>query len=134
MAQSWLGAPPMWLCCGEEMLADSSKVIAQRAAGQGRTVVWSEYEAMPHCFPFILKLPQSEHSFRSCALFCKACSENPSSLHSEGTVVDTSMNIRSVNVRALIGLSFEEVKKRAREEMEKQAKEFGKHTDILVKL
>ena len=31
LAESWVDAPPMWFCCGEEMLVDDSKIIAQRA-------------------------------------------------------------------------------------------------------
>ena len=134
MAENWVGAPPMWFCCGEEMLVDGSKVIAQRAAGDGCVVVWAEYEAMPHCFPFILELPQAEHSFRKCASFCRTCVEAPTSVRSEGTVVQTSMQARSVDVRRLIELSFDEVKERAQRGMERQIEEFSKRSDAQPKL
>ena len=39
LAETWAGSPPMLFCCGDEMLVDNSKVIAQRAANEGCTVV-----------------------------------------------------------------------------------------------
>lgn len=116
------------------MLVDSSKVIAQRATGDGCAVVWAEYEAMPHCFPLILELPQSEHSFKSCADFCKACVEDPSNLRTQGAVVHTSMEATPVDVRNLISLSLNEVKTQAQEEMRRQIRDFGKTSDVQSKL
>ena len=58
IVETWTGALPMWFCCGEEMLVDDSRVITQRPANRGCTVLWVEYEAMPHCFPFILDVLQ----------------------------------------------------------------------------
>lgn len=46
----WSGAPPLWFACGQEQTVDSAKAIAQTAARQGVSVVFKEYEAMPHCF------------------------------------------------------------------------------------
>lgn len=116
------------------MLVDGSKVIAQRAASDGCTIIWAEYEAMPHCFPFILELPQTEHSFRNCASFCKTCVEKSSSLRSEGTVINTSMQTRSVDIGSLIELSFGEVKKRAQHEMKRQIEEFSERSHVQPKL
>ena len=134
MAESWAGAPPMWFCCGEEMLVDGNKVIAQRAAGDGCTVVWAEYEAMPHCFPFILEIPQTEHSFRNCANFCKTCADTPNALRSEGAVVHITMQARPVDVRSLINLSFDEVKSRTQKGMKQQIEEFSRQSDVQSKL
>lgn len=134
LVESWVGAPSMWLCCGEEMVVDASKVIAQRAAGDGCTVIWAEYEAMPHCFPFILEVPQTEHSFRSCASFCRNCVETSSSLRSEGTAINASMQVKSVDIGSLIELLFGEVKKRAQHEMKRQIEEFSGLSGVQSKL
>ena len=54
-AQDWSGAPPLFVSVGQEMLRDEDAVWAQRAAKQGVTVVWREFEAMPHCFAMLLE-------------------------------------------------------------------------------
>ena len=57
----WSGAPPMWFACGQEQTVDSAKVVAQTAARQGVSVVFKEYEAMPHCFHiFFPNSPQAQ--------------------------------------------------------------------------
>ncbi len=116
------------------MLVDNSKVIAQRAADQGCTVVWAEYDAMPHCFPFIFNVPQKDHSFERWARFCCACVEHPNSLRSEGIRVDTSMKVRSVDVRNLIDLGFDEVEERMRLNMQKMAKRYQEKDRVEPKL
>ena len=134
IAKTWAGSPPMWFCCGEEMLVDNSRVIAQRAANQGCTVVWAEYDAMPHCFPFIFNLPQTDHSFKRWARFCYACVEHPSSLRSQGIRVGTSMKVRSVDVRNMTNLSYDEVEERMRQNMQKMAKKFQEKDSVEPKL
>jgi len=99
---------------------DNSKVIAQRAANQDCTVLWAEYNAIPHCFPFIFNVPQKDHMrFERWARFCYKCVEHSGSLRSEGTRVDTSMEVRSVDMSNLTDLSFEEMKERMRQNMQK---------------
>ena len=134
IAGTWVGAPPMWFCCGEEMLVDNSRVIAQRAANQGCTVIWAEYDAMPHCFPFLFNLPQTDHTFKMLARFCDACVEKPNSLRSQGIRVATSMNVQSVDVRNLIELSQDEVEERMRQNMMQMAKRHQEINSVEPKL
>ena len=47
-AVSWSGAPPMWIACGQERLADAAKIIARTAAQDGVCVLWEEYQSMLH--------------------------------------------------------------------------------------
>ncbi|KAF7589137.1 hypothetical protein BBP40_004742 [Aspergillus hancockii] len=54
-APSWAGSPPIFICCGEELLKDECKFFAQKAARQGAKVIWEQYEAMPHCFAHVLQ-------------------------------------------------------------------------------
>ena len=134
IANTWAGSPPIWFCCGQEMLVDDSRVIAQRAANQGCTVILAEYDAMPHCFPFLFDLPQTENSFKRWARFCVTCVEHPNDLKSEGIRVDTSMQVRSIDVGNLIEMSYDEVKERMRNNMQKMAKKYQVKDSVEPKL
>ena len=62
----WTDCPPLWLCCGEEMMADEGNFIAQRATQTSVPVVWEQYGAMPHCFaqlPPFNRFPQPQKVF-----------------------------------------------------------------------
>lgn len=54
-AKDWSKSPPLFMSVGEEMLRDEDAVLAQRCVAQGVTVVWREFEAMPHCFAMLLE-------------------------------------------------------------------------------
>ncbi len=54
-AESWTGAPPMFFCVGEEMLADEIRIVARRCAKAGVKVRWEGFEAMPHVFAMLLE-------------------------------------------------------------------------------
>ncbi|KAL8768653.1 MAG: hypothetical protein Q9209_005212 [Squamulea sp. 1 TL-2023] len=70
-AQDWTGSCPMWFAYGEEMLADEGKAVASLAARQGVTVIWEQFEAMPHCFTLLFEnLEAGRTSFRNWAAFC----------------------------------------------------------------
>lgn len=62
LAKSWIGAPPMWFASGEELFADGAKAVARKAAAQGVNVTWTEFEAMPHCFPMVPGLTHSRQT------------------------------------------------------------------------
>lgn len=134
IAKTWAGSPPIWFCCGQEMLVDDSRVIAQRAANQACTVILAEYDAMPHFFPFIFDLPQTGHSFKSWARFCLTCVEHPNDLKSEGIRVDTSLKVRPMDVENLIELSYDEVNERMRKHMQKMAKKYQVKDSVEPKL
>ncbi|KAF2236864.1 hypothetical protein EV356DRAFT_497795 [Viridothelium virens] len=51
----WKGAPPIFICCGQELLTDEDAIVAGRAARAGVKVRWEQFEAMPHCFAMILE-------------------------------------------------------------------------------
>ncbi|KAL8798967.1 MAG: hypothetical protein Q9182_006245 [Xanthomendoza sp. 2 TL-2023] len=70
-AQDWTGSCPMWFAYGEEMLADEGSAIASLAARQGVTMVWEQYEAMPHGFCLVLEhLEASKYAFKNWVAFC----------------------------------------------------------------
>ena len=75
-ASSWAGAPPMWIACGQERLADGAKIIAQTAAQDGVPVSWEQYQSMPHTWAQIFpQWPQSIQCFESWARACKQFGE-----------------------------------------------------------
>ncbi|KAL8849740.1 MAG: hypothetical protein Q9221_005284 [Calogaya cf. arnoldii] len=70
-AKDWTKSCPMFFSCGEEMLQDECKAVASLAANQGVTVVWEQYEAMPHCFVLLLEyLDAGQRGFRNWVAFC----------------------------------------------------------------
>ena len=72
-ARDWKGAPPMFLSCGQEMLVDEVKHVAQAAARQEVIVEWQEWEGMCHCFGMVLvSSPMSKRFFADMARFCSA--------------------------------------------------------------
>jgi acetyl esterase/lipase len=71
-AKDWSSSPPLFISVGEEMLRDEDAVLAQRCVAQGVTVVWREFEAMPHCFAMLLdKLPGGDVHYEEYGKFCR---------------------------------------------------------------
>ena len=67
----WRGAPPVYLCVGNEGLEDEIAVVAGRLHNAGVTVVFDGYEGMPHCFAMIFRdSVASKHCFDSWSKFC----------------------------------------------------------------
>ncbi|KAL2355408.1 alpha/beta hydrolase fold-domain-containing protein [Cryomyces antarcticus] len=119
-APSWTGSPPLWIETGEEMLTDEDAFVAARAAAQGVTVVWEQYEAMPHCFAMMFDgLETSRRCMAGWGRFAQACVESPEAVRTGGTLVEArTAREREVDVGGISGYSFEEVRgfmERARE-------------------
>jgi hypothetical protein len=71
-ARDWAKSPPLFFSVGQEMLRDEDAVLAQRAVAQGVTVVWREFEAMPHCFAMLLEgLKGGAVHYEEYAKFCR---------------------------------------------------------------
>ncbi|RMZ43315.1 hypothetical protein CA14_007270 [Aspergillus flavus] len=72
--EDWTGSPPMWFACGREKRGvDGNRVVASQAAKSGVTVIWNEYEGMPHEFLiFLSALPQAQHLLQLWAAACQA--------------------------------------------------------------
>ena len=121
MATNWDGAPPIWLACGEELTTDYGKVLAQQAASQGVKVVWEQYEALPHRFPFLPVLSrsiQARRCYDSWASFCRNCVTDPGAVVSGGTFIDfCNGNERDVPLRNLLPFTVEEAQRRLNEAM-----------------
>lgn len=117
-ARNWQGSCPLWFCYGQELLLDEGRAVAMRAARQGVTVVWNEWEAMPHCFPQMVKhLPASQKCNAQWADFCKqvvgeggAGGPDTARVQTKGTwyAVKTGKE-KPVDLKSLEGLSDDEI-------------------------
>lgn len=55
-ATSWTGAPQVYFAvASRERIADAARFVAQTAARNDVSVVWDEYEYLPHNWPMILR-------------------------------------------------------------------------------
>ncbi|CAO1601711.1 hypothetical protein XANCAGTX0491_005354 [Xanthoria calcicola] len=114
-AEDWAKSCPMFFSCGEEMLADEGKAVASLAAEQGVTVIWEQYEAMPHCFPILLEqLEAGRKAVKNWAAFCsKVAGGSDNELETTGTwYAAKTCKETAVDVRSLALCSREEVAER----------------------
>ncbi|OBT92034.1 hypothetical protein VE01_10298 [Pseudogymnoascus verrucosus] len=114
--ESWAGAPPIFVVSGEEMLADEGKAFVQKAAAQGVTVVWEQYEAMPHCFSLLLEgNPVGAMSFDSWAEFVKMAVQNPAEIMTKADFITAKALVRQpVDIGKLMEMSDEVILGRMR--------------------
>lgn len=113
-AETWEQSPPVYVCSGWELLADEDKFLVGKLASDGVTVVFEEFEAMPHCFAMILtSLPGAERCMRGWAGFLKAAVENPASIKTKAvTIKAKTLEEVDLDVATISPLSVEEMKKR----------------------
>jgi hypothetical protein len=118
-ARDWRGACPVWFSYGTELLADEGKATARRIARQGGTVVWREYEAMPHCFALIFEhLAASARCVESCARFCADVVAGTRPVTNGSFARAKSLTTTAVDVAALLdGIDDAAVERRMRQTM-----------------
>jgi hypothetical protein len=124
----WKGSPPVFFAVGEEMLSDEGAVVAQRMARQGVTVVWEQYEAMPHCFALIFeKSAGTAICFGAWAEFCKDVTEGKGNIKTQGTFFEAkTLKQREVDVTKLIDFDDSEVLRLMKELQEKRIRLMSK--------
>lgn len=134
-ADSWAGAPPLWFDTGEEMLTDEDKFVVSRAASQGVTIQYEEYQAMPHCFSMLLPaLSTADRCMRSWGKFCKSVVEQPGALKTNGTYVYAKGGKEeSVDVGGVSKLDLAEVRRLMREAKERRLKGYEKEGKTMPK-
>jgi acetyl esterase/lipase len=125
-ALDWRNSPPVFINCGEEMLADECKVIARRMSAQGVRVVWDEYEAMPHVFEMMLEgSAVSQACFTEWANFIKATVNAPAEIETKGIFVTApKLERKEISVETLIEMSDEEVLKRMKKAQSEKIQAF----------
>ncbi|KAK3664684.1 hypothetical protein LTR22_004552 [Elasticomyces elasticus] len=127
-AESWKGAPPLWLCTGQECLSDEDCIVAARAVSQDVTVQWEQYEAMPHCFGMLMPtLPTGDRCLRSWGDFCRRCVDEPESVKTNGTYIYAKTGKEeSIDVSGVTSISLDEAKKLMREAKERRLQGYEK--------
>lgn len=134
-ADSWKGAPPLWIETGQEMLSDEDTVVAALAASQGVTVQWDQYEAMPHCFSMLLPaLPTADRCMRSWGDFCRRCVEEPQNVKTHGTFIYAKTGKEdTVEVAKVAKFSHEEAKNFMEDAKKKRVQGYEKEAKSMPK-
>ncbi|KAL9608210.1 MAG: hypothetical protein Q9167_006951 [Letrouitia subvulpina] len=121
-AKDWSGSCPLWFAYGQEMLADEGRSVASLAAKQGVTVVWEQYEAMPHCFSMIIEqLETARGCFKSWGSFCARVTgaenwKEAGKLETSGKwVIAKTCEEIPIDVKELAVMSPDDVEKKMRE-------------------
>ena len=126
-AKDWRGACPMWFGYGQEMLLDEGKAVACLAAQQDVSVVWEEWEAMPHCFALVFfhALPQAKKCLHDWAKFCtEAVDQAGKPIRTTGIRFGAKYKEgeeAEIDVKALGVMNDDEVKMRMKKAMELRA-------------
>jgi acetyl esterase/lipase len=99
-APDWSASPPLFFSVGEEMLRDEDAVLAQRAVAQGVTVVWREFEAMPHCFAMLCEANNGAAVHQEeMGGFCRDVVEKKGEVKTSGTWIEAkTLRRRDVDV------------------------------------
>ncbi|KAI0407200.1 alpha/beta hydrolase fold-domain-containing protein [Xylaria palmicola] len=88
LAADWAGAPPTWVSCGWECLADEDRYLVARLRAAGVAVVFEEYEAMPHVFAAVLpRHAAAERCVQGWARFVTATRKHPAAIAPSYTYV-----------------------------------------------
>ncbi|KAK6957021.1 hypothetical protein Daesc_002306 [Daldinia eschscholtzii] len=136
MADSWEGAPPIYISCGWESLEDEIKYFVSKLTRDGVTVVFEEYEAMPHVFECLLpKLPEAERNREGYASFVKTVCEDPKKIKPSYTAIKArTLKELEIDVEKLTPHSEEEVRDLARKKLSVQEAPVAPPPDVAAKL
>ncbi|KAI0113235.1 alpha/beta hydrolase fold-domain-containing protein [Daldinia grandis] len=133
---TWEGAPPIYISCGWESLEDEIKYFVSKLTKDGVTVVFEEYQAMPHVFEELLpKLPESQRNREGYANFVKAVCKDPKNVKSSYTAIEAkTLEELEINAEKLTPHSDEEVKELARQRVSIQEAPVAPAPDVPAKL
>lgn len=130
LAPDWTNSPPLWMCCGDEMLADEDLVVAKRAAQQNVEVTFEWYEAMPHCFGMLIPhLATSKRCVASWGDFARKCTveSEKEALQTSGVrIAAKTGNEEVIDVKQLKAVEPEEVTRLVRDAKELRLKGWEK--------
>ena len=138
-ASDWKGACPTWMGVGEEMFVDEAKVLAARIAKQGAPVQFDMWEAMPHCFHFVLEkcgLEACKSFYKRWAEFSKQATGNgDGDVTTKGGWYEAKTNKeKAMKVEELAPLTDEEVLELMRQTQEAREKGFEGTAKLMPKL
>jgi hypothetical protein len=113
MARSWKGSPPIYICTGWELLADEDRYLVSKLVKDGVSVVFEEYQAMPHCFAMIFNgTPGSRRCFDGWAGFIRDVTGGKPVPSRFTTIKAKGLEESSVGVETLSKFTEEEVRER----------------------
>ncbi|KAK2613002.1 hypothetical protein QQS21_000931 [Conoideocrella luteorostrata] len=114
MRRDWSGFPPVYFCAGWERLAYEDRLLARKLDRDGVTMVFEQYEAMPHCFALVLaNLAESRRCVNGWAAFIQQAVEDRTSLKSSATIISAkSLQETLVEFESLSDVSDEVVRQR----------------------
>jgi len=123
-------------------MVDGGRVVAQKCINDGVTVVWEEFQTMPHCFaqlPGLKELKQTENCWRHWADFIRQAVLDPTSLESSGKVInedkESPLELKPGSSKVLGGnMSLECAERCMRKEMQSTHEWFQKNQAIEAKL
>jgi acetyl esterase/lipase len=125
MAKSWKGSPPVYICTGWELLADEDRYLATKLFKDNVSVVFEEYQAMPHCFAMIFNgTPGSRRCFDGWAGFIRDVTGGKPVDSRFTTIKAKGLEESPIEVGTLSEFSEEEVRERVRKRIG-GAKEVG---------
>lgn len=135
-AMDWKMAPPVFIGCGEEMLADEGALFAKRLVKQGIKVVWEQYEAMPHCFAMLFQgHPSGRMFFTEWAKFIKMVADKPSEVNTQGHWVTARKLQRvEVDIAALTKLDDDEALAMMKQAQDRRIKRLDREGKALSRL
>ncbi|KAM0459957.1 hypothetical protein ACHAO4_002083 [Trichoderma viride] len=67
--RDWTGCPPVWICVGEECLADAGLFMAQKMSSAHVVVFVEQFSAMPHNFALLCESDSTSQAIQSWAEF-----------------------------------------------------------------
>ncbi|KAI7552179.1 hypothetical protein KC331_g2060 [Hortaea werneckii] len=134
-AESWEGAPPLWMCTGWEMLHDEDAIVASRGASQGVKVQYEEYEGMPHCFGMLMPTATNgDRCLRSWGDFCRRCVEDHASIKTNGTFIHAKTGKEDeVEVTKATSILLEEARRMMKIAKDRRIKGYEKEGKALPK-
>ncbi|KAI1141577.1 alpha/beta hydrolase fold-domain-containing protein [Hypoxylon sp. FL0543] len=136
LAETWAGAPPVYVSCGWETLADEAKYIAAKLSRDGAKVVFEEYEAMPHVFEIIMpQLAESRRCVEALAKFASAVTEDPEKVQSSyKTIRAKTLEEVEIDAGKLSPFTDEEVRDMARNKISGLKEQLAPVPDVPAKL
>ena len=122
----WKGAPPVYVCVGNEGLEDEISIVARRIYQAGAPVVFDGYEGMPHCFVMLFSAqPAGRNCYATWAKFMTDAVEGTVDKSDTGTWMKAFSNppkFTEVKLDDLSPMSDEEVAQRLRDAKGKAVK------------
>lgn len=128
MYDSWAGCPPVYICAGWEILSLEARWFARQLANDGVTVLFEEYEAMPHAFALMLS------STRNAAMcydvwsgFIKQAVEDPKGIEGKARRISArTLDVEEVEFEKLCDVGVENMRERIRA--------FASNEEVVAKL